>query len=216
MLARGERLRSPPWHLQLIDCSSVVPATLHSTASLLHTTRTMAIYNAVPPPPGLGGAPVPLEGTTTTSTIAHDHHVIHPVPAAPTDAATQSPPLAHTTTATTSPPAQQASIIDIEAWAVSAIESLAVSPAPAGRPQQQPLSIPLDEELSKTRKVSIDPRAKTRAVTPPPRPTSARDSQKRREANLKGKEGSRQRRRWENGTCTLLAQHATAMRSKGK
>ncbi|KXJ95685.1 R3H-associated N-terminal domain-domain-containing protein [Microdochium bolleyi] len=137
----------------------------------------MAIFSAVPPPPGLRGASLQ---DTTTSTTATNH--ADNLDADPTTSST----------------------IDIEAWAVSAIESLRVSPVAAAamttvpRPKQQPLSIPLDEDLAKTRKVSIDPRAKNNAVTPPPRPASRRDSMKRRDSLIIGKEGSRQRRRWEN------------------
>ena len=60
------------------------------------------------------------------------------------------------------------------------------------------LSIPLDE--SQKRSTAIDDEE---VAAPPPRPPktppSRRDSLKRREALLNGKEGSRQRRRWENG-----------------
>ncbi|KAK8119391.1 uncharacterized protein PG998_004017 [Apiospora kogelbergensis] len=63
--------------------------------------------------------------------------------------------------------------IDIEAWTVSALQSLAISPEARG----------------------TDARLNGESIRRPP---SARDSMKRREALLKGKEGSRQRRRWEN------------------
>lgn len=57
------------------------------------------------------------------------------------------------------------------------------------------LSIPLD-------KVNDDAAAAVKKVSGAGRPkVYQRDSQKRREALLKGKEGSRRRQRWENGTC---------------
>jgi len=90
------------------------------------------------------------------------------------------------------PPSQQsgaaagtASGVDIEAWTVSALKSLSVSTAAVGTGVT--LSIPLDashEELPK-------PTLRHKLLR--------RDSQKRREALLKGKEGSRRRQRWENG-----------------
>ncbi|KAJ4154094.1 hypothetical protein LMH87_010557 [Akanthomyces muscarius] len=91
--------------------------------------------------------------------------------------------------------------IDIDAWTISALQSLSVSPIARGT--GTPLSIPIDEHvLPKTRTVTADGRAvkfdTEEAVTPPRRPPSRRDSMARREALLKGKEGSRQRRRWEN------------------
>ncbi|KAH8803196.1 R3H-associated N-terminal domain-containing protein [Xylogone sp. PMI_703] len=75
--------------------------------------------------------------------------------------------------------------VDIEAWTVSALESLTVSTTTPGLK----LSIPLDD-------VDEDKPAKT--IYKPRREPLRRDSQKRREALLKGKEGSRRRQRWEN------------------
>ena len=90
------------------------------------------------------------------------------------------------------PPSEQASAVDIEAWTVSALESLSVSPTARGTGVT--LSIPLErddaERPSKTAYKRKEP--------------LRRDSLKRREALLKGKEGSRRRQRWENGksgTC---------------
>lgn len=79
-----------------------------------------------------------------------------------------------------------ASGIDIEAWTVSALQSLNVSDSP--RDTGATLSIPLD-----TREYED---YTPKHLRPKPIP---RDSQKRREALLKGKEGSRRRQRWENG-----------------
>ncbi|KAK6954044.1 hypothetical protein Daesc_004006 [Daldinia eschscholtzii] len=132
----------------------------------------MAIYSAVPPPPELTTS---VNNSTTSNQEQH-----------------QSQGTNDTTVNIAS------NGIDIEAWTISALESLSVSPVARGT--GAPLSIPLDEQES-TRKASVtiqDPRSKSTAITPPPRPLSRRDSQRKREALLKGKEGSRQRRRWEN------------------
>jgi hypothetical protein len=88
------------------------------------------------------------------------------------------------------PPEQQASVaaagINIEAWTVSAMQSLSLSPTlPSGMKLS---SIPLDEPAQ----VDSTPKHLRPKVL-------VRDSQKRREALLKGKEGSRRRQRWENG-----------------
>ncbi|RYP91090.1 hypothetical protein DL770_002794 [Monosporascus sp. CRB-9-2] len=128
----------------------------------------MAIYSAVPPPPELGGPPANGQN-------GHQQNQ-------------QRPP---------TPAAQTSVVIDIETWTLSALQSLSVSPAARGT--GAPLAIPIDESAAKKPSVTIqDPRAKSTAITPPPRPPSRRDSLRRREALLKGKEGSRQRRRWEN------------------
>ncbi|KAK3987207.1 R3H-associated N-terminal domain-containing protein [Cladorrhinum sp. PSN332] len=97
--------------------------------------------------------------------------------------------------------------VDIEAWTVNALESLSIDPIARGTGSA--LSIPLDgghpsespQEQQpvlqmKLRGVGFDGVGTT--VTPPRRPPSRRDSIKRREAMRMGKEGSRQRRRWEN------------------
>ncbi|KAI1382405.1 hypothetical protein F4677DRAFT_401850 [Hypoxylon crocopeplum] len=133
----------------------------------------MAIYSAVPPPPEL---------TNTTANSSQQQ------PGQPESH------LQSNSNATTAIPSSGG--VDIEAWTISALESLSVSPATHGT--GTPLSIPLDEPLKKVSVTVQDPRAKSTATTPPPRPLSRRDSQRRREALLKGKEGSRQRRRWEN------------------
>ncbi|TFB00169.1 hypothetical protein CCMA1212_007855, partial [Trichoderma ghanense] len=130
---------------------------------------TMAIYSAVPPPPE---SPPPSQSPA---------NIIYP-----------STPASGTA-------------IDIEAWTISALQSLSVSPIARGT--GSPLSIPLDalagpsKRSASRQQVTIatsSEEVKVTVVSPPRRPPSARDSQKRREALLKGKEGSRQRRRWEN------------------
>lgn len=103
--------------------------------------------------------------------------------------------------------------IDIDAWTISALQSLSVSPIARGT--GTPLSIPIDETILPTARNAAattttsktgDARAVKfngeESVLPPRRPPSRRDSMARREAALKGKEGSRQRRRWENGRPT--------------
>lgn len=82
-----------------------------------------------------------------------------------------------------------ASLIDIDAWTVSELQSLNVSTSAVG--SGVTLSIPLG--ASHEEKSSLPKPALRRKTFP-------RDSQKRREALLKGKEGSRRRQRWENGT----------------
>ncbi len=134
----------------------------------------MAIYSAVPPPPELGGS------TTTSENNYQQPHQQNPATSA----------------------GNSSGAIDIETWTLSALQSLSVSPVAGGT--GTPLSIPLDESAKRKSAVIIqDPRADSSAITPPPRPPSRRDSLRRREALLKGKEGSRQRRRWENGTCRI-------------
>ncbi|KAL7924315.1 R3H-associated N-terminal domain-containing protein [Trichoderma austrokoningii] len=93
--------------------------------------------------------------------------------------------------------------IDIEAWTISALQSLSVSPVARGT--GSPLTIPIDalatpskRSISRQQVTIVASSAEAALATPLRRPPSARDSQKRREAILKGKEGSRQRRRWEN------------------
>lgn len=88
------------------------------------------------------------------------------------------------------PPSQQsgtagASSVDIEAWTVSALQSLSVSTTAVGTGVT--LSIPLDAPREDVPKPALRHKL------------LHRDSQKRREALLKGKEGSRRRQRWENG-----------------
>jgi len=110
--------------------------------------------------------------------------------------------------------------VDIEAWTIAALESLNI--APVARGIGNALSIPLDEQAPHRSAADHDPGATPQmklrgvkfgddddaygaSITPPRRPPSRRDSLRKREALLKGKEGSRQRRRWENGTSRSLA-----------
>jgi hypothetical protein len=132
----------------------------------------MAIYSAVPPP---------QQVAAPTASVDHPPSHGHSI--------------SNASTAT----------VDIEAWTVSALESLSISPVAVGT--GNPLTIPLDQHSErptvatgmKLRNVRIDAPIGT-SVTPARRSRMRRDSMERREALLKGNEGSRQRRRWENGT----------------
>jgi hypothetical protein len=143
----------------------------------------MAIFNAVPPP---------SESPTTNDTAGPHHAGFQPGhQSAPSVASTAS--------------------LDIEAWTVSALQSLTISPIARGT-GGIPLGIPIDAHHAHVagrmgvdgrgvqQRVTLDVAAGVGAgITPPRRPPSRRDSQRKREMLLKGKEGSRQRRRWENG-----------------
>ncbi|KAJ6780355.1 hypothetical protein PWT90_06550 [Aphanocladium album] len=108
-----------------------------------------------------------------------------------------APPQQHSAQTPTTP-----SGIDIDAWTISALQSLSVSPIARGT--GTPLSIPIDENVRSAARAAQTTEARAvkfnadEPVMPPRRPPSRRDSMARREALLKGKEGSRQRRRWEN------------------
>lgn len=134
----------------------------------------MAIYSAVPPPPALQSQ------STAQSQNASQQ---------------QQPP------AGSGP-------LDIEAWTIAALEALSVSPSATGT-TGRPIGIPLDEHTNpgangqptSSARVTIvtadGTHPTTDAITPPRRPPSRRDSMRRRELLLKGKEGSRQRRRYD-------------------
>lgn len=115
-------------------------------------------------------------------------------------------PGAHSSHTPSTPSANQTGI-DIDAWTISALQSLSVSPVARGT--GTPLAIPIDEHVLPVTAPVVTASTNTEArtvkfhadepVTAPRRPPSRRDSMAKREALLKGKEGSRQRRRWENG-----------------
>ncbi|MCJ1252024.1 hypothetical protein MMC30_009262 [Trapelia coarctata] len=87
--------------------------------------------------------------------------------------------------------AQPIQSINIEAWTVEAVASI-----PTASLTSPPLSIPLDEHPgtpTPAAKADLKPR-----TLPTGRPLLRRDSLNRRNALLKGKEGSRRRQRWEN------------------
>lgn len=95
------------------------------------------------------------------------------------------------------PPSQQPPVTsvppssgEVDTWAVSALQSLTISSTAVGT--SVPLSIPFDNSRDAESGTAIRPALRHKSLL--------RDSQKRREALLKGKEGSRRRQRWENGT----------------
>ncbi|KAI4133223.1 MAG: hypothetical protein LQ338_000281 [Usnochroma carphineum] len=94
--------------------------------------------------------------------------------------------------------------INVEAWTEQAAESLnSISlSSPGGvRGTSVSLAIPLDEQAAARRthtKEEERPVPDASTAHPPRREPVRRDSLKRREALLKGKEGSRRRQRWEN------------------
>lgn len=96
--------------------------------------------------------------------------------------------------------------INIEAWTEEATQSLsAVSLVPPGLVPDASVSIAIDLEEPTHRKQSEIAGTARRAddassAYRPRREPLRRDSLKRREALLKGKEGSRRRTRWENGS----------------
>ncbi|KAI0864141.1 hypothetical protein F4860DRAFT_431270 [Xylaria cubensis] len=151
----------------------------------------MAIFSAVPPPPEFGGVESNShDDAPFQQHQQHQHQHQH-----------QQGELHDATVAASHPSSlpTNANGVDIEAWTVSALQSLSVSSVARGT--GTPFTIPLDETKVKKEKPPVtiyDPRAQSGAITPPRRPPSRRDSMKRREALLKGNEGSRQRRRWEN------------------
>lgn len=103
------------------------------------------------------------------------------------------------------PPTSAAQPINIEAWTEQAADAMtAVSlSSPGGAPGTSvSLAIPLDEQAAKRTTAADGVRPMTDASTHdrPRREPLRRDSLKRREALLKGKEGSRRRQRWENGS----------------
>lgn len=95
--------------------------------------------------------------------------------------------------------------IDIEAWteqATVALSSVTISaPADVAQGATVTLAIPLDEHDAHARP-ALAAAAKEGGYYRRKEPLR-RDSMKRREALLKGKEGSRRRQRWENGTLGI-------------
>ena len=94
--------------------------------------------------------------------------------------------------------------VDIEAWteqATATLNTVSIS-SPAVRGSSVTLAIPLEEQLAiaKERPATAVLREENAQQDYQPRhEPMRRDSLKRREALLKGKEGSRRRQRWENG-----------------
>lgn len=92
--------------------------------------------------------------------------------------------------------------MNVEAWteeATQALSAISIASPQTLRGTTAPLAIPLDEPKDKA--IASDNATNTQDASSarPRREPLRRDSLNRREALLKGKEGSRQRRRWENG-----------------
>lgn len=105
----------------------------------------------------------------------------------------------------TTQPAAEPQPIDIEAWteeATAAISTVTIS-APEETVHTVSIQIPLDD-VSTTTRTAERPTSATAAAKQggqyKRKEPLRRDSMKRREALLKGNEGSRRRMRWENGT----------------
>jgi hypothetical protein len=107
------------------------------------------------------------------------------------------------------------------------LQSVAVSPGARGT--GTPLSIPLDEGEVKVHRTKTPTAGATggrgtpgaaipsgETAQEPRRPPSARDSLKKREALQRGKEGSRQRRRWENGVSCQTEPPLSTVQRKGR
>lgn len=92
---------------------------------------------------------------------------------------------------------------NIEAWTEQAARSLnaiTISTPQIVRGTSESLAIPLDEHPQpKAANVANHDDVKAEPTYRARHEPLRRDSMKRRDALLKGKEGSRQRRRWENG-----------------
>lgn len=98
--------------------------------------------------------------------------------------------------------------LDIEAWTGEAAQALAALSfsSPGGiRRNPEPLVIPLEEGLNSrgVDQTGAPHHADSSSAYRPRREPLRRDSLKRREALLKGKEGSRRRQRWENGSFMI-------------
>ncbi|KAL8720278.1 MAG: hypothetical protein Q9225_002846 [Loekoesia sp. 1 TL-2023] len=93
--------------------------------------------------------------------------------------------------------------INIEAWteqATVSLHAISLSSADGVRGTSVSLAIPLDEQAAAKRVAPVGEEQTTdnSSTYRPRRESLRRDSLKRREALLKGKEGSRRRQRWEN------------------
>ena len=130
--------------------------------------------------------PPSISSSQKSSPISHSNPIQSPIH-------TPQPPSFPSTMAiysSVAPPSQQP--VDIEAWSASALEALSISPSARGTGVS--LSIPLDRD-------DEGEVLKRQCASKPRREPLRRDSLKRREALLRGKEGSRRRQRWENGEC---------------
>lgn len=95
--------------------------------------------------------------------------------------------------------------MDVEAWAEQAAESLSaisISAPQTLRGTTASIAIALDQQNAPKDRGTAGPEFNNDQNAPSSRVRREplrRDSLKRRDALLKGKEGTRQRRRWENG-----------------
>ncbi len=100
------------------------------------------------------------------------------------------------------PPHSATQPIDIEAWTEEATQSLAaISLSAAFVPRGTSVTLAIDLDEKPVQRHEEDGPSVYRSRREPMR----RDSLKRREALLKGKEGSRRRTRWENGSYHNLS-----------
>jgi hypothetical protein len=104
-------------------------------------------------------------------------------------------------------PPQQA--IDIQAWTEQttvALGSMTIASLEGGDERRASLHIPLDEHPAPRPSPVAKPTAVGSTTLLYKRKARIqRDSQKTREALMRGKEGSRRRQKWENGMCALTA-----------
>ena len=101
------------------------------------------------------------------------------------------------------PAAAQVQPVDIDAWteqATQPIHAVTLNPQEGVRGTSVSLAIDLDEYADRKAEALTDAAA---PAYRPRREPVRRDSLNRREALLKGKEGSRRRVRWENGSYNL-------------
>ena len=90
--------------------------------------------------------------------------------------------------------------LNIDSWTeqvAQSIGSMSLSSPTGALGAPAPLSIPLDQSLESSRGNTT---AQVIASDRPHREPVRRDSLQRRETLLRGKEGSRKRQRWENGS----------------
>jgi hypothetical protein len=106
----------------------------------------------------------------------------------------------------------ESSFIDVEAWTEETLENLRklrVTSSPETIRQGVSLSIPLDSAVTGAAAAQdgnaekVHPQYEVDGVIRTREPRR-RDSLTRREAVLKGKEGTRRRQKWENGTANLM------------
>ena len=99
----------------------------------------------------------------------------------------------------TNPNSAPAQPVDVQAWTEQATQSLnAVSISSPGSVRGTSVSLAIDLDERAERKAASGEDAPD--TYRPRRKLLRRDSLERREALLKGKEGSRRRKRWENGS----------------